>query len=293
MAAAQDIRSWISAQAQSGQTPEQVIATLVASGWTQAQALAAMQEFVALKESPDQPVTFSPSVQAAANDESPAYPTVPVPEPSIAGQQTTVDTPDRRVDIVLTMALPRVVVFGNLLSHAECDELMELAQARLTRSQAVVNETGASEIHEARTSDGMFFRQAESPLVARIEARIAALVNWPVERGEGLQILRYGIGHQYKPHWDYFDPAHAGTPTILKRGGQRVASLVMYLNTPARGGATTFPDVGLAVAPVKGSGVFFSYDKPHPSTKSLHAGAPVEEGEKWVATKWLRERTFT
>jgi prolyl 4-hydroxylase len=69
-----------------------------------------------------------------------------------------------------------------------------------------------------------------------------------------------------------------------------VASLVMYLNTPECGGATTFPDAGFEVAPVKGNAVYFSYDRPHPMTRSLHGGAPVTLGEKWVATKWLRER---
>ncbi|NCW57916.1 MAG: 2-oxoglutarate-dependent dioxygenase, partial [Gammaproteobacteria bacterium] len=69
---------------------------------------------------------------------------------------------------------------------------------------------------------------------------------------------------------------------------QRVASLVMYLNTPPRGGATNFPDVGLEVAAVKGNAVFFSYDKADPSTGTLHGGMPVIAGEKWVATKWLR-----
>ena len=48
----------------------------------------------------------------------------------------------------------------------------------------------------------------------------------------------------------------------------------------------------LSVTPVKGNAVFFSYDRPHPMTRSLHGGAPVIEGEKWVATKWLRERRF-
>jgi hypothetical protein len=89
-----------------------------------------------------------------------------------------------------------------------------------------------------------------------------------------------------------FDPAEPGTPTILKRGGQRVATLVMYLNDPAQGGGTTFPDIGLEVAPQKGNAVFFSYDRPHPSTRTLHGGAPVLAGEKWVATKWLRQREF-
>jgi len=138
----------------------------------------------------------------------------------------------------------------------------------------------------------MFFQRGEFPLVARLEERIAALVDWPVENGEGLQVLRYRPGAEYKPHYDYFDPAQPSSAAILARGGQRLASLVMYLNTPVRGGATTVPDVALDVMPVRGNAVFFSYDRPHPDTRSLHGGAPVEEGEKWVATKWLRERRF-
>jgi len=72
-----------------------------------------------------------------------------------------------------------------------------------------------------------------------------------------------------------------------------VGTLVMYLREPAKGGATVFPDVGLEVAPKRGTGVFFSYDRPDPATRTLHGGAPVLEGEKWVATKWLREREFS
>jgi prolyl 4-hydroxylase len=138
----------------------------------------------------------------------------------------------------------------------------------------------------------MFFERGEAPLIARIEQRIADLLQWPVDHGEGLQILRYRPGAEYRPHHDYFDPVHPGTERILQRGGQRLASLVMYLNTPEGGGATTFPDVGLEVWPVRGNAVFFSYDRPHPDTRTLHGGAPVKVGEKWVATKWLRQGVF-
>ena len=138
----------------------------------------------------------------------------------------------------------------------------------------------------------MFFERGENPVVARLEQRIATLLRWPLEFGEGLQILRYAPGAQYRPHYDYFDPSEPGTPVILKRGGQRVATLVMYLHEPEQGGATTFPDVGLEVAPKRGTGVFFSYERPDPATRTLHGGAPVLAGEKWVATKWLREREF-
>jgi prolyl 4-hydroxylase len=71
-----------------------------------------------------------------------------------------------------------------------------------------------------------------------------------------------------------------------------VGTVVMYLNTPEQGGGTTFPELGLEVAPIKGNALFFSYDRPHPSTRTLHGGAPVLAGEKWVATKWMRERQF-
>jgi len=220
-------------------------------------------------------------------------PAVPVPEPMPDGPRTVLSAGDREVAVVTSMRNPRVVVFANLLSDAECDEIVQLASARLARSETVQTETGSSEVNEARTSEGMFFERGEHPVCARLEARIAALLSWPIENGEGLQVLRYRPGAEYKPHYDYFDPAQPGTPSILKRGGQRVASIVCYLNTPTRGGATIFPDVQLDVAPVKGNAVFFSYDRPHPATRSLHGGAPVIEGEKWVATKWLREGRFT
>jgi prolyl 4-hydroxylase len=196
------------------------------------------------------------------------------------------------VELLASVVHPRVVVFGHFLTDAECDALVELARPRLERSETVVNATGGSEVNEARTSEGMFFQRGETDLIARIERRIAALVHWPVDHGEGLQVLHYRPGAQYRPHQDFFDPAHPGTPRILERGGQRVATLVMYLNRPERGGATTFPDAGIEVAPHKGGAVFFSYDRPHKVCKTLHGGAPVLAGEKWVATKWLRERVF-
>lgn len=139
----------------------------------------------------------------------------------------------------------------------------------------------------------MFFERGENELVARVEARIAELLKWPVDRGEGMQVLRYVPGTQYVPHHDYLSPSVAGEDPYLRRGGQRVATLLMYLNDVESGGATTFPDAGLRVLPIKGNATFFSYDRPHPMTRTLHGGAPVLAGEKWVATKWLRARPLS
>jgi prolyl 4-hydroxylase len=274
-----ELRRWIVEQATAGQQPEVVVQSMVASGWREDVALAALED--TLRGFLDE--------RARAAQLPPA---VVVPEPMPADAPSVLLADDHPVQVLVAMRNPRVVVFGGLLTHAECDELMALAQPRLVRSETVQNDTGGSEVNPARTSQGMFFQRAENPLCQRIEQRMAALMGWPMENGEGLQILRYAPGAEYKPHYDYFDPAHSGTPSILKRGGQRVASLVCYLNTPAKGGATVFPDVALEVAAVKGNAVFFSYDRAHVATRSLHGGAPVVEGEKWVATKWVREGRF-
>jgi len=148
------------------------------------------------------------------------------------------------------------------------------------------------EAHQSRTSDGTYLPTACTPLVACIEQRIADLVGWPLEQAEPLQVLHYGPGAEYLPHYDYFDPDGPGAEAALRHGGQRVATLVTYLNTPLSGGATTFPDAGLEFAAVQGNAVFFSYDRAHPSSRTLHAGAPVVAGEKWVLTRWFRERRF-
>ena len=187
---------------------------------------------------------------------------------------------------------PEVVVFANLLSAFECDALIQAAKPRLSRSLTVDTHTGNEALHPDRTSQGMFFERFENDVVMRVEKRIAKLLHWPVKHGEGLQVLRYRKGAQYLPHYDYFDPREAGTPALLARGGQRVATLIMYLAEPEAGGATVFPDLGLQVTPKRGQAVFFSYAEPLPTSMSLHGGEPVTAGEKWIATKWLRQREF-
>jgi prolyl 4-hydroxylase len=274
-----ELRQWIIAQAQAGHKPEAVLQAMRASGWDEDVAIGAIEDTLQ---------GFLAEHAQAAGLPAP----VPVPEPDMTDSPSSLWAGDREVQVVFSMRNPRLVVFGGLLSDTECDELIELSRPRLARSETVETSTGGSEVNAARTSEGMFFERGEKPLCARIEQRIAALVNWPVENGEGLQILHYGIGAEYKPHHDYFDPKHAGTATILKRGGQRVGTMVLYLNTPRKGGGTVFPDVAVEVAPVKGNGVFFSYDRPHPLTRTLHGGSPVVEGDKWIATKWMREGRF-
>lgn len=203
------------------------------------------------------------------------------------------DGGDRKVQVITAMRTPRLVVLNGLLSDTECDELIVLAKPQLTRSQVVDYATGNNYTNAVRTSNGALFQRGEHALCMRIERRIAKLVNWPLEHGEGLQVLHYPSGAEFRPHHDYFDPAQPGTANLLKRGGHRLGTVIMYLNTTTRGGITVFPDVGLEIMPIKGNAVFFNYAQPHPSTKTFHTGTKVLEGEKWIATKWLRQGVHT
>lgn len=264
--ASPQLQQWIDQQRLAGVKDAPLLTAMVAAGWNTDVARQALQ---------------SPPATAAA-----------LPEPDLTGEPGAIDVGDCQVPVLVSMTAPRVVLFGQILTDAECAAIIAAAQPRLSRSLTVETTSGGEEINADRTSDGMFFQRGETPVVQQLEERIARLLNWPLENGEGLQVLRYGPGAEYKPHHDYFDPAEPGTPSILRRGGQRVGTLLIYLNEPERGGATVFPEVPLQVVPQRGHAVFFSYDRPHPATRTLHGGAPVIRGEKWIATKWLRQGRF-
>jgi len=273
------LRQWIVTQASAGQTPQAVLKAMVDAGWQEDTAIAALEE------------TLEGHLARTGTAPAPA-PELVVPVPHWPGPSEGIDAGDRRVRVLASQEKPRILVLEGFLSHDECDALVERARPRLTRSETVQTQTGGSEVNDARTSEGMFFEVGEDALCRRVEARTAALMRWPLENGEALQVLRYGPGAQYLPHYDYFDLNEPGTPTILARGGQRVGTLICYLNTPAEGGGTVFPDVGLEVSAIKGNAVFFSYSRPLASSLTLHGGAPVVAGEKWVLTRWVRERAF-
>lgn len=278
-----ELRQWIVAQAQAGVAPEAVLEAMKASGWQEEVAIKALEETLRSH-------LTEQSAQAAPQNHEPLP--VPVPDAALSDSPSKIRILDRDVTVLVTMKHPRVIVLGGFMSDQECDAIIALANPRMARSETVDNVTGGSEVNVARTSRGMFFERGETGVIDKVEKRIAAMLGWPVQNGEGLQVLHYKPGAEYKPHYDYFDPVHPGSASILKRGGQRVGTLLMYLNTPKKGGGTIFPDVGFEVAPIKGNACFFSYDRAHVNTKSLHGGQPVIEGEKWVATKWLREREF-
>jgi prolyl 4-hydroxylase len=80
----------------------------------------------------------------------------------------------------------------------------------------------------------------------------------------------------------------------LQQKGQRLATFITYLSEVEEGGETIFPKIDLKVKPHKGDGLLF-YNLHSDGTVdelALHGGLPVIKGEKWIVTKWIREKKW-
>jgi prolyl 4-hydroxylase len=301
---ASDLQTWLRQSIGQGCSPDAVEQSMRASGYQGEFAHRAVA--AAFKELA--PASFAAAAAAAtqataATGEAPA-PAAAEAAPVAAEESSTrilavgpsqIDAGDRTVHILMALNAPRVLLFGNLLAPEECETLIEMSCGKLERSNVVDRQTGRYERHPDRTSEGTYFRRDENELITRIEKRIAELTSCPIERGEPIQVLHYNPGTEYKPHFDYFDPADPGNRQVLAMGGQRVATLIMYLSDVEAGGSTVFPDIGLDVLPRRGNAVFFAYsdDEGRLDARTLHGGSPVAAGEKWIATKWLRQRAYS
>ncbi|XP_061359279.1 probable prolyl 4-hydroxylase 3 isoform X2 [Gastrolobium bilobum] len=198
---------------------------------------------------------------------------------------------------------PRAIVYHNFLSKEECDYLINLAKPFMVKSSVVDSKTGKSTESRVRTSSGMFLKRGKDKIIQNIEKRIADFTFIPVENGEGLQVLHYEVGQKYEPHYDYFlDEFNT------KNGGQRIATVLMYLSDVEEGGETIFPAAkanfssvpwwndlsecarkGISVKPKMGDALLFWSMRPDATLdpSSLHGGCPVIRGNKWSSTKWM------
>lgn len=201
----------------------------------------------------------------------------------------------------------RIFLFEHFLTDAECDHIIALASSRMERSGVVDQQTGGGFIAEVRTSSGAFLDRAEDSIIAGIEKRIARWTLLPVGNGEPMQVLRYDTDQKYEGHFDYFfDEVNT------QNGGNRHATVLLYLNDVEEGGETTFPNLPaprgdngpgfsdcarrvLAVRPRKGSAVLFHNIRTDGriEERSKHSACPVVRGEKWSAPKWIRVGHFT
>ncbi len=175
------------------------------------------------------------------------------------------------------------------LSPEECRQLREKIDAGCYPSPLFEKE----KYEGVRTSQSCNL-DVYDPTIAAIETRIADLLGIDRSWGEPLQGQKYAVGQCFKEHADFFYVDQPYWAQYEPQGGQRTWTAMVYLNAPAAGGATAFKYLDMAVEPRIGRALIWNNmaEDGSPNPWTIHEGQPVEEGVKYIVTKWYRERSF-
>lgn len=217
--------------------------------------------------------------------------------PVVAGENTQLqldlESSLRTPPVDMRCQAPRVGVMEGLLSAEECRYVIAMGSPHLNRARVADPQTGNWIQHPGRTSyDASFAAQMEDFQLRLLQLRMAAAIGMDFTYAEPMVLLHYRPGQEYWPHRDYLPPETLATHQ--PEAGQRAATLCCYLNDVQSGGGTAFLRAHLVIEPRTGRAVAFRNidEAGRPDMDSHHAGLPVEKGQKWLATLWLRERRY-
>lgn len=186
---------------------------------------------------------------------------------------------------------PKLTLFvkRGFLDAGTCAALVAMIDAQ-RRPSTVSDFNGDAAFRTSETCD----LATEDPLVAAVDAAIAAFTGLDPRHGEPLQGQRYAIGQEFKAHTDYFEPNGVDFAKYCSVAGNRTWTAMVYLNEPAAGGATRFKAVDKTIQPETGKLVCWDNHRPDGSLNpaTIHHGMKVRSGTKYVVTKWYRERPW-
>lgn len=188
---------------------------------------------------------------------------------------------------------PAITAIRGFISPAACRYLIERARPRLSAARVNDPEIGGARAHDIRTNTGVGFAFMETDVVLQLVAqKIAAAVDLPISFQESTNILHYAPGQQYAPHFDFLDVANPVFASQLATLGQRVATCLVYLNDDYDGGETSFPALHWRFKGAPGDALIFRNVDAQgaPDQRTLHAGLAPTRGEKWLLSKWIRDR---
>ena len=184
-----------------------------------------------------------------------------------------------------------LVHFSGLISPDECAELIAIGGSNAKPSEVVDGVSDVSYETSGRRSTVASPAVDRYPIIKEVRRRISLFIGVAEENQEPLQVLHYIRGGEYDIHYDSFSE---GSPQ-LENGGNRLLTILLYLNDVEHGGWTQFPHIMANIVPSIGTGILFrNTDAQNLQLReSLHAGLPVIDGEKWIASIWIREKAYT
>lgn len=192
---------------------------------------------------------------------------------------------------------PPVLAIEHFLSDLECQEIKDVTGSTLegkndSRETVQVNSATLSTLATSvRTSTSWFCHYAQVPTLI---AKARHVLGIPLQRMEEPQVVRYRPGEEFSWHYDEIPRS------LLENGGQRVATLLVYLNNVEKGGGTIFRDLKgeggtrLKVTPRMGSALLFfpAFADGRPDDRTLHKGE-VALDTKWICQMWIHQNNYT
>ena len=237
------------------------------------------------------------AIEAVLDGEGPSPSPIAVDDRSVSPSHPSrwlhwFDAPLTRVDHQprawrLDTPLAQVYELPGLLERDACDEVIEAINFALQPSTVTRGDS------DYRTSRTCHLRQNHPELAAKLDQQFADLLGVDPRFSEPIQGQRYDPGEYFKEHTDWFTPGTKEFTKHTTNGGQRTWTVMVYLNAVERGGETCFKRLGRCFTPVPGLALAWNNlqadGTPNPFT--LHEAMPVVRGNKWVITKWFREKT--
>lgn len=189
---------------------------------------------------------------------------------------------------------PLIAVADRFATAAECEWLIELGRPTLRRAQVYRGSATPQDAASRTNSETGFTIGNADVFLSVLRDRMASAASIATNRFEVTKLLHYTVGQQFALHADFLA---LNTPELRKEvelRGQRALTLLVFLNDDYEGGATEFPRIGLRCRAKQGDALIFrNIDQTGaPDYQSVHAGLPVERGEKWVLSQWMRTKSL-
>jgi hypothetical protein len=195
---------------------------------------------------------------------------------------------------------PLIRTSGNFLTKEQCDAIIEASKERMIPGGVVGSEGNDILEYSIRSASVADYRNDnEIPFSKEIVGKVSEFTGYSSDNFERITVHNYKVGQEFKVHQDYFttfdDPIHTqATEERCRNGGNRVSTVIIYLNDVTSGGETFFPWTATKIKPSCGKIVHFNYNYDYwrSNIKTQHCGMPVLEGEKWIITIWIREQSM-
>ncbi|XP_065216607.1 prolyl 4-hydroxylase subunit alpha-2-like [Planococcus citri] len=183
---------------------------------------------------------------------------------------------------------PKILLYHNVVYESEINTIKSVSADELKTSTGYMSGNKTPVTAFLYRMSQTAFVNNELPELSFFSRRIEDISDLALKHCETLQVVNYAPGGFYRVHTDYLPPHE----DYLGKSGNRIATVLFYLNDVPLGGETVFPRLKLSVSPEKGSALIWHNMLPDGSVNLLthHSACPVIIGEKWIITQWIRAK---